>query len=311
MIRPAQHDWFRSASDNRIDPRAHTIEARSIAARERALEEGLRDIQAQMELAGRLQRDLLTGPIPEVRGGKIETLFRPASLLSGDLFRVQRIGHTHVAITLIDPTGHGLPAAMLSMYTNALVEVGGSRGAANPAALLDDLNRALVESKLEDCFFLAALHAVYDESTRIIRWARGGVPYPILSRAAGSSPCDPARAAGLSLRDAPQPTVQRIQSEGGIVGAVADTHFEVTELQLQPGDRILFHTDGLDALLLGSEVTRMDAAPMDHPWVSRLHQSSLQSRLDLLDEQIDATPTTEWLTDDVTVVALEVARETV
>ncbi len=300
MIRPAEHDWFRPVSNHHTDPRAHAIESRSIAARERALTEGLRDIQAQMELAGRLQRDLLTGPIPEVHGANIAALFRPASLLSGDLFRVKRIGDTQIAITLIDPTGHGLPAAMLSMYTNALVEAGGSPGAANPAALLDDLNRALVESQLEDCFFLAALHAVYDESTRIIRWARGGVPYPILSRAAG-----------LSLRDPGRQTAQRIESVGGLVGAVAETKFEVTQLQLEPGDRILFHTDGLDALLLGADVTRMDAAPMDHPWISSLHQSSLQSRLDMLDEQIDATPTTEWQTDDVTVVALEVSPEAV
>ncbi len=300
MIRPAEHDWFRPVSNHHTDPRAHAIESRSIAARERALTEGLRDIQAQMELAGRLQRDLLTGPIPEVHGANIAALFRPASLLSGDLFRVKRIGDTQIAITLIDPTGHGLPAAMLSMYTNALVEAGGSPGAANPAALLDDLNRALVESQLEDCFFLAALHAVYDESTCIIRWARGGVPYPILSRAAG-----------LSLRDPGRQTAQRIESVGGLVGAVAETKFEVTQLQLEPGDRILFHTDGLDALLLGADVTRMDAAPMDHPWISSLHQSSLQSRLDMLDEQIDATPTTEWQTDDVTVVALEVSPEAV
>ena len=300
MIRPAEHDWFRPVSNHHTDPRAHAIESRSIAARERALTEGLRDIQAQMELAGRLQRDLLTGPIPEVHGANIAALFRPASLLSGDLFRVKRIGDTQIAITLIDPTGHGLPAAMLSMYTNALVEAGGSPGAANPAALLDDLNRALVESQLEDCFFLAALHAVYDESTCIIRWARGGVPYPILSRAAG-----------LSLRDPGRQTAQRIESVGGLVGTVAETKFEVTQLQLEPGDRILFHTDGLDALLLGADVTRMDAAPMDHPWISSLHQSSLQSRLDMLDEQIDATPTTEWQTDDVTVVALEVSPEAV
>ncbi|MCH9058821.1 MAG: SpoIIE family protein phosphatase [Planctomycetes bacterium] len=298
-------------SDDRTDPRARAVESRSLAARERALEEGLRDMQAQLELAGRLQRDLLTGPIPEVRGARIAALFRPASLLSGDLFRVQRIGDTHVAITLIDPTGHGLPAAMLSMYTNALVEAGGSRGAANPAALLDDLNRALVESQLEDCFFLAALHAVYDESTRIIRWARGGVPYPILSRAAGLSPRDPHRAAGFSLRGHGESTISRIESVGGLVGAVADTQFEVTELQLEPGDRIVFHTDGLDALLLGADVTRMDATPMDHPWVSRLHESSLQSRLDTLDEKIDATPTIQWQTDDVTVVALEVLHEAV
>lgn len=311
MIRPAEHDWFRPVSNDHTDPRAHAIESRSIAARERALTEGLRDIQAQMELAGRLQRDLLTGPIPEVHGANIATLFRPASLLSGDLFRVKRIGDTQIAITLIDPTGHGLPAAMLSMYTNALVEAGGSRGAANPAALLDDLNRALVESQLEDCFFLAALHAVYDESTRIIRWARGGVPYPILSRAAGLSLRDPHRAAGFSLRGHDESTISRIESVGGLVGTVADTKFEVTQLKLEPGDRILFHTDGLDALLLGAEVTRLDAAPMDHPWISTLHESSLQSRLDILDEQIDATPTTEWQTDDVTVVALEVPREAV
>ena len=300
MIRPAQHDWFRVASDDHINPRAHKIESRSIAARERALEGGLRDIQAQMELAGRLQRDLLTGPVPEIRGAKIETLFRPASLLSGDMFRVQRIGHSSLAITLIDPTGHGLPAAMLSMYTNALVEAGGSRGAADPAALLQDLNRVLLESQLEDCFFLAALHAVYDESTRVIRWARGGVPYPILHRAAG-----------FSLRGLAQPTVQRIKSVGGLVGTVAETKFEVTELQLEPGDRLVFHTDGLDALLLGADVTRMDSAPMDHPWISSLHESSLESRLEMLDQQIDATHQDDWQTDDVTVVALEVHHEAV
>jgi hypothetical protein len=252
-------------------------------------------LREQVQAAGKIQRELLSSPIPLVRGLSIEVMFEPIDLTSGDLYDVHRLDEHHIGIALADATGHGLPAAFLSVYIKQLLrgKVISPSGYCilRPDEVLERLNRQVLETGLRDCHFTAALYAVYDERTQIIRWARGGVPYPILARK------------GHAVRQVP--------SRGAIVGTIEEPAFEVVELQLLTDDRLVFHTDGVDALLLGHSSGLGCSELHRTAWFRSLGSGALHDRLDELQKRQTSLTAGEWEPDDVTVVALSVCEATV
>ena len=246
-------------------------------------------LEGQMEIAGRLQRELLCSPLPRVEGLRICTLFEPAESTSGDLYDVHRLDEDHIGIALADATGHGLPAAFLSVYIKQLLN-GKLIGSADyrllgPEEVLERLNTHVLAANLQDCQFAAALYAIYDLKTRVIRWARGGIPYPILAR-----PGQPAR---------------HVPSKGPIVGTFEGASFEVVELQLEPGDRLVLHTDGVDALLLNPP-SGLGCSQLDRTsWFGDLARGSIRGQVDDLRRRRATIESDDWDPDDLTVVALE------
>src|SRR5260221_832124 len=91
-------------------------------------------------------------------GGFLSVVFsRPAGYVSGDLYDVARLDETHVAFCIVDAVGHGMPAALLTMFIKrALVskEIGpGGYRLLPPSETMRRLNYALVEQNLSAATF--------------------------------------------------------------------------------------------------------------------------------------------------------------
>jgi len=246
------------------------------------------DLGGQLRLASQVQRDLLPEPPPSVEGIEFFALYRPAGFVSGDIYDIARVDETHVAVSLADATGHGIPAALLTVlikhyFRGKEVTETGYR-ILPPEEVLCRLNQDLIETQLSQCQFVTGLHSVYETKTRRIVWARGGAPYPILIR--------------------PGQFARQIRSAGGLIGAFEQQHYEPVSLTLEPGDVLLFYTDGLEALLQAGE---RDPARMDitaTSWFARLAHAPIEEQIRQVAERIDATPRRAWRRDDVTLVAL-------
>jgi hypothetical protein len=261
--------------------------------RHETMKERVRNLDDQLHLAATVQRDLLCSDPPRVEGLDIHTLYRPAQSVSGDVYGVTRLDDAHIAISLADVTGHGLPAAFLTTYVKRGLRgaetLNGQTHRLEPDDVLARLNRDILEAQLDDCQFATAIHAVYNERTRVIRWARGGAPYPILGRP-GEAP-------------------RQIRSEGPIVGAIPEARFEVLEMRLRPGDTLVLHTDGLDALLLNK---RSGLGPCDLPqtdWFQALGRRPTNRLVGELENHIAGTEPGAWEADDLSAVILHI-RET-
>jgi sigma-B regulation protein RsbU (phosphoserine phosphatase) len=243
-----------------------------------------------MRLAGQIQRDLLPDPLPQIEGAGIHTLYRPADRVSGDLYDVARLDACHVALSFADATGHGLPAALLTMLARRALQAtpgGNGRDALRrPQDVLAELNREILGADLSQCQFLSGLYAVYDENSGALCWARGGSPYPILVRH-GLPP-------------------QQLVSEGMLLGVDEQACFEHAELSLAPGDVVVFHTDGLDALLLHEDGRRVYDDLSQTPWYRALSSVPIAEQLSAIAGWVDETPSDAWPVDDLTVLALEV-----
>lgn len=206
----------------------------------------LRMLDEELVLAEQVQRELLPTKIPEVRGARLHTFFAPADRISGDFFDVFRLDETRIGIAVADATGHGVPAALMTaLLKRSLrgkeITAQGYR-ILQPDEVLMRLNGDLIELGASQSQYVAALYAIYDETTREVRWARGGVPYPLL----------------LAGGEAPRCCI----SAGILLGVEEQPKLEVASLILSPGETLLLHTDGLEALLASR---RRAVSADDHP----------------------------------------------
>jgi sigma-B regulation protein RsbU (phosphoserine phosphatase) len=125
-------------------------------------------------------RTILPEPITE---GPIRTDWRfvPSTSLGGDAFGYHMVDEDHFAIYLIDVSGHGVGAALLSV---SVMNVLRSQSLPNtdfkdPEQVLGALNIAFPGEENNDMFF-TIWYGVYKKSTRELTYASGGHPPAIL-----------------------------------------------------------------------------------------------------------------------------------
>ena len=245
------------------------------------------DLEDQFRRARMLQQ-LLQGAAP-VTQDCVRTYSRESGELGGDLHEVVRLDDTHVSVFLGDATGHDLAANVLANFVRRWLlgadAVLATRRSLDPAAILRRINDHLVRAALTDCQFLSAIHAIYNEETRVLRWARAGAPYPILVRA-------------------DRPPRRMITNTGPLLGVLHDATFEIGELQLEPGDTVVLHTDGLDQLERDQPAHSSDVHAQLRPWLTAVDQAGADAAFALLDDQLARCCDGTTEVDDVTIVTL-------
>lgn len=211
-----------------------------------------RQYTRQLQLASRLQRKFLPEQLPTIPGVTIDTAFCPAEYVSGDIYDVHRLDENHVGIALADATGHGMPAALLTVYVKRALRGKELRNDGyeilSPVDVLGRLNNEILDANLPDCPFLAAVYGVLNLRTRALTLARGGAPYPLLRRADGA--------------------IEVITSRGPVVGVVREAEFELTTVQLRPGDTLAFYSDGLESIVAPDELLPDSAGGCDDSGVA-------------------------------------------
>ncbi|WP_433831779.1 PP2C family protein-serine/threonine phosphatase [Actinoplanes sp. CA-015351] len=181
---------------------------------------------AEHRLAGQLQR--MIQPVPEtpfkLDGLEAMVSYLPAEStiqVGGDWYHAQTLPDGLVVLAIGDVAGHGLEAANGMAHLRFALMAWLSIGIREPGTLLQHMNRLCTQLGITG----TALISVYDPRTRTLPWARAGHMAPILAR--GGESAELARPPGLLL------------------GAEPDEDFPVASARLEPGDLILFYTDGL------------------------------------------------------------------
>jgi serine phosphatase RsbU (regulator of sigma subunit) len=216
-------------------------------------------LDEELRLAARLQQDFLPKNLPQLGPVHFHTLYRPAGYVSGDLYDVSRLDEAHVGFYIADAVGHGMPAALLTMFIkHALVTKQilpeGYRLLA-PGEALSLLNTALVEQNLAHATFATALYGTININTLICRFAGAGHPPPLILRKDGS--------------------ILNIHGDGPLLGIFAGEKFTDAQVQLLPGDRLFVYTDGIEVAFCG------DMAANNQQW-----RTEIQRRANLPTDQI-------------------------
>lgn len=200
-----------------------------------AMEHAYDCIRRDVEAAAQLQRQLLPAQPPDVAGIRFAWEYHPCAGLGGDGLNVFRLDDDHVGLYLLDVSGHGVAAALLSvtlahllspsLNPSSLLRTGQPNGQSivPPSEVVRRLNQWLQTNPTGDRYF-TILYGVLNVRTRCLRYVSAG--HPPLFHAAGS---------GTALLSVP----------GFPVGLVAEAQYHDSELQLQSGDRLFLYSDGL------------------------------------------------------------------
>jgi sigma-B regulation protein RsbU (phosphoserine phosphatase) len=185
-----------------------------------------RDAETMYNLraAGRLQTKLLLPHAPpDWPGLDWAVHYAPLVHLGGDYYDFATPDPNHLGFLIADASGHSIPAAMVAIMTRtAFTEVANTTS--RPGAVLTAINQRL--SGLTDERFVTAFYGVLDRTTHTLRYAAAGHPYPMHVRAR-------------------QGVVRPLTASGFLLGVMPDEVYTEREVQLEPGDRVVFYTDGL------------------------------------------------------------------
>jgi len=256
----------------------------------RGMPHELEEVDEELRLAARLQRDFLPRRLPQVPPIRFATLFRPAGWVSGDIYDVFRLDEAHVGFYVADVVGHGMPAALLTMFVKKALQTkrifGSSYEIVAPEQALAQLNADLCDQGLTSCQFCTAVYGIVHTGSLEVRYARAGHPAPLLLPATGEA--------------------TRLDAVGSLLGVFPDEAFQAGRAQLAGGDRLVTYSDGLEETL----------CPDDRPCGRRLvgqlrsfrklgaEEMSLQ-----LARRIDDSRAVNHRGDDITVLVMDVAAD--
>ncbi|MGW3095328.1 SpoIIE family protein phosphatase [Streptomyces sp. NPDC001102] len=198
--------------------------ARELASRAAVQIDNARWYQNARDTALTLQRSLLPSHPPVTGGLEVASRYQPAGATSevgGDWFDVIPLDGGKTALVVGDVMGSGITAAAtmgrLRTATNTLASLD-----LDPARLLEHLDRTTEDL---DHSIATCVYAVHDPELRQCRIANAGHLPPV------------------RLREGHPPELLELPTGAPLgVGGVA---FSTTTVDLGPGDRLVFYTDGL------------------------------------------------------------------
>ncbi len=265
-----------------------TIEnLRSELASARATSTDYQEMDEEMRFAARLQRDFLPRRLPEVGHSRFAVLYRPASWVSGDIYDIVRLDETHVGFYVADAVGHGMPAALLTMFIKKALQmkriVGHNYQIVPPNVSMAELNADICEQNLTSCQFCTAVYCVLDTEDLTLTYTRAGHPEPVLIRAGGG--------------------IERLTAPGSLLGVLPDETFESAQVRLSPGDRLVLFSDGAEPALNDDRAGQPQ--PVEESfrrWIGTGRDEMLLQ----LTASIDACESSPRHQDDITVLVMDI-----
>lgn len=286
---------------------SHYIGIQSDVTKRRHAEEGLRaasrdlaaanaTMQRELEEAARIQRAWLPRRLPQVRGYRFAWSFTPCSELGGDSLHVIRLDRDHVGVYVLDVSGHGVGAALLSAsiqrwlsavpdHSLLFARAGDGRRRFTivpPAEMAADLNRRFF-AEPESGKFFTLIYGVLDLRDGRFRYVTAGHPPPLRAHAGGTETCPVAT--GLPI------------------GVLEEFAYEETEVRLEAGDRLLLYTDG--AVEAADPTDDFFGSDRLRDRLAAHRQDDPDTALAAILAEVDRWTGTEGLDDDVTLLSID------
>lgn len=189
-------------------------------------------IEREFQMAREVQESLLPPQLPQIEGWKFNRLWRPAHNVSGDFYDVIHEGPHQLGLVIADITDKGLPASLFMVFVRSVLRASITRGG-TPAEAITHANQVVCQDSYQG-LFSTLFYARLETDCGKITYVNAGHPSPLLYRSA-------------------QDEVQMLQRTGMPLGVEVDTTFYDQTAQLDPGDFILFYTDGVTEAINSAE----------------------------------------------------------
>jgi sigma-B regulation protein RsbU (phosphoserine phosphatase) len=199
----------------------------------------------ELEIASEIQNQLLPRCCPEIWGLDIAAQCKTASRVGGDYYDFIPTNYDQLrqsdwlcknptspevpwSIVIGDVMGKGVPAGLIMTMTRGMLRAE-VLNRHSPAQILGHLNRVMYADLENSHRFVTLFYSEYNPQTGILSYSNAAHHPPLLWRS------NPDASASLKLLD----------TDGTLIGLEADSVYRDAQIQLLPGDVVLFYTDGL------------------------------------------------------------------
>lgn len=188
-----------------------------------------KQLEQQVDLARRVQNDLLPSGCPVGEGIDFAAACIQASQVGGDFYDVFEVEDGQAALVLGDVSGKGLPAALLMGVIHGAVRSSAWTGSAsNHEESSSRLNRLLCAKTAHERF--ASLFSCYfDPQSALLRYVNAGHLPPLL----------------VTPGDHGNLEVQRLDEGGPVLGLLPFARYRQGEVSVKPGDLLVMYSDGI------------------------------------------------------------------
>lgn len=192
----------------------------------------------ELQIASEIQTHLLPRECPQIKGLAIAAKCRNAYRVGGDYYdfipsnydRIRRQDDPKLvqcvpwSIVIGDVMGKGVPAGLIMTMTRGMLRAE-VLNRHSPAKVLNHLNRVMYPDLDNSHRFVTLFYSEYDPKTRTLSY------------------CNAAHHPALLWR-AQHNTLQKLDTWGMLIGLDLDSDYEEDQVVLEPGDIVLYYTDG-------------------------------------------------------------------
>jgi len=191
-------------------------------------------VDRQISIGAEIQSQLLPDQCPIIEGVELAACCRPAFQVGGDYydFMPTRPDLTDTAkaqgrwvFVIGDVMGKGVPAGLLMTMLRGMLRAEVLSGLP-PDCILHDLNQLALEDLTQSHRFVTLFYSDFDAKSRKLRFANAAHNPPLLWSAKSKS-------------------VDRLDAPGLLIGLQPEAEYGCGEIILQPGDVLLYYTDGV------------------------------------------------------------------
>lgn len=202
-----------------------------------SLRDRQQELESELNVAAHMQRTLLPDKkitIEEIDFGVVSV---PAGKMSGDYYHYDLDDHGNFAVAVADVIGKGVPAAMsMSMIKYAMDTLTDKQ--MQPSLVLESLNR-VVERNIDDDMFITMMYGVYHPEDHYFYFSSAGHEPGFIYTAANNS-------------------FDGLEAKGLVLGVSPKVKYEEQAFKLEPGDFIVFLSDGVTESRVNGEFIERD-----------------------------------------------------
>ena len=234
-------------------------------------------IEQELRTAQEIQHTFLPKEVPALPGWQLNPYYQSAREVGGDFYDFFPFADGRLGIVIGDVTDKGVPAALVMTATRTMLRTA-AQEKSSPAEVLARVNDLLF-SDIPPNMFVTCFYALLNPQSGRIRFANAGHEPPFRQTAGGAA---------------------ELWATGMPLGMMPDTSYEEYETVIEPGESLIFYSDGL----VEAHDSRREMFGFARLKALLEEQSDVSLIDTLLDELLRFTGDGWEQEDDVTLVAL-------
>jgi serine phosphatase RsbU (regulator of sigma subunit) len=180
-------------------------------------------LEQELDVARQIQASFIPHGSPDIPGCSVASFWQAARQVSGDFYDFLELAPDRWGMVIADVADKGVPAALFMVLSRTIVRtIAFNRH--DPGPTLERANSIIWNDTTSD-LFVTAFYANWEPNKQRLTYGNAGHNPPLLIRSSGKT--------------------ELLRGDGLALGVLERIRIQQCEVQLQPGDTVIFYTDGV------------------------------------------------------------------